>query len=34
MKVLQLIIGYTAIAIASAANCAKMTVRKEMNGMH
>jgi hypothetical protein len=34
MKLLQLIIGFTAIAIVSAANCAKLTVRKEMNGMH
>jgi hypothetical protein len=34
MKLLQLIIGYTAITIASAASCAKMTKRKEMNGMH
>jgi hypothetical protein len=34
MKFIQLITGFTALAIASAANCEKMTVRKEMNGMH
>jgi hypothetical protein len=36
MKLLQLIIGFTSVAIASAAaNCKGIiTVRKEMNGMH
>jgi hypothetical protein len=34
MKLIQLFTGFTAIAIASAASCQKLTVRKEMNGMH
>jgi hypothetical protein len=33
MKLIQLTIGFVTIAIAAAANCPKMTVRKEMNGM-
>ena len=33
MKWIQLFLSYTTLAIAAAANCTKMTVRKEMNGM-
>jgi hypothetical protein len=32
MKLLQLFFAVSATSIAAAANCAKMTERKEMNG--